>query len=299
LSPGSRSAPLQRRRQPQVRLRAARPLGDEHADVGVAQADEHVLVGDVVADRDDRRALRRAAAQPRERRSLVRRPVADLARIDGGQPLERRLGLEPLVDDHLGRRGDRRVTRVDDPPPVQRDRARFALDDRAGVAGRQHAERALDLVELRQRRQRRIPRAVGEPPHAVLRAPRDARQLRGEVLDELALAPGDDAKRDPWSRAERREQRERVGVDDGLARRGANGIRVPSRSTGDHQGSGCAELLPWHAQTIASAGVAPHSRQASLTTASRDRTSDRRADRRRRRRAANRRRSFRALLHRW
>jgi len=45
-------------------LGAASVFGDEDPEVVLAQADEHVLVGDVVTDREHDRALRPAVSEP-------------------------------------------------------------------------------------------------------------------------------------------------------------------------------------------------------------------------------------------
>lgn len=121
-------------------LGAARLFGHHDADVGIAQADEHVFVGDVVAEREHRGAAGTAAAQPGQGRGLVGRAVADLERQGLQQPLELRLGLEPLVGQHLGDGGDRVVLRGSDPAPVQAHRARLALDQRAGVVAGELAQ---------------------------------------------------------------------------------------------------------------------------------------------------------------
>jgi hypothetical protein len=103
----------------------------------LAKADEHVLVAEIVADREHRRADRRARAQPVQRGALVGSAVADLERLGRGQALELLVGLEPLVDENLGARRDLVVLCRLDLTPVQAHRARLAFDDRTRVPPRE------------------------------------------------------------------------------------------------------------------------------------------------------------------
>jgi hypothetical protein len=230
--------------QAQRGLGAARLRRHQDADVAVAQADEHVLVGEIVAEREHRGAARAATAQPVERAALVRGAVADLERLDLGQPLELLVGLEPLVDQDLGGRGDRVVLCGGDPAPVQAHRARLALDQRAGVPAGELAQRVLDLVELRHRRERGLPDPVRAPPHAVLGGEHDAGEPRRQIVDEVARSPADDAERDPGRHGERREQRGGVVIDARLLGRGRERQQRTVEIERDDELAGRGQVLP-------------------------------------------------------
>ena len=76
------------------------------ADVALAQADEHVLVGRVVADREHVAPAGARRAQPRERDALVRGAMADLERLDAPAAARARGGSRATR-----RRSPRRRTR--------------------------------------------------------------------------------------------------------------------------------------------------------------------------------------------
>lgn len=63
-----------RRGQAKRRLRVSRRLGDEDADVAVAQADEHVLVGEVVTDDEHRWTPSARGGEATRARCLCARP---------------------------------------------------------------------------------------------------------------------------------------------------------------------------------------------------------------------------------
>ena len=79
-----------------------------------------------------------------------------------------------------------------DTAPVKAHRAGLALDQRTGKSVDEARELPLDLVELRDRWQRGVPRVI-ELPHAVLGREREIRKSPREWFDELAGPARDDA----------------------------------------------------------------------------------------------------------
>ena len=163
--------------------------------------------------------------------ALVRRAVPHLERLDAGQPLERRLRLEPLVDDHLGGRGDRRRAAVGDAPPVQAHRARLALDERAGVARGQRARASARSRRAAASAAARRPSAPSANRHTPCsaanatcgnRAARSSTRSRGRPVMIPSVTPG---------RGRAHRAAPRVAIDPASCGVGANGTNVPSRST--------------------------------------------------------------------
>ena len=230
--------------EPKRRTGQPRLERDEDAEILIAQRHEHVLIGRVVTDREHHRIRRASAAQPAERDPFVRRAMANLDRLDDRQALELAIGLEPFVDKDLGRARDRRVLGGANEPPVQADRARFTLDDRALVARRERSQRAFDLVELRHRWQRGFPHAIAAAPHAVLGRERDIRESRGQVLHHVARPTAHEAERHAGRARECVDERRGVAIDLRVVRSRGERDQGAIEIERDHERGRGREIMP-------------------------------------------------------
>ena len=210
-------------------------LGDEHADIALAQADEHVLVGDVVADREQ-------PASPAARGCAATRARSPCARRDDGpRAARRRAAARASVASRATRRRSTsaaaaiaRVHRVRDAPPVQgTPSSSCARRARRDGATRAAATSASISSSCGHRRQRGIPAPARRTATRRARranamcgslAARSSTRSRGRPEITPSVTPGAFDERVEQRRACRRRARASCGV-------GANGTSVPSRST--------------------------------------------------------------------
>jgi hypothetical protein len=230
--PSQERAHLVRAVEPPARGRAPRPIrAHDDALVLARELRERVLVGEIVAEREQPRARAGAVAQPAHGASLVHPGGADLHDLGAVQDGEAGPRGDPGRDPVLHLDHGRVAIGLGDRAEVIRDRPRLALHDRSRMLLRQrgelHAER-LDVGLLGF--DRGLPRARRAPPAPVLGDEQHVGAPREEDVERLAGTTAHDRDRTPGSAASELSSAVTSGPGRASSGLSANGISVPSRS---------------------------------------------------------------------
>lgn len=195
--------------------RAAPEVSYGDGEVSVAERSEHVLIGIVVAERDDRHSGE-GLADPGDGNAFVKRAQPDLEHLDPVDALAMRAGLQPVLAGQLRGRDRGFPLFAAHAPPVQSQSDGLGLDTRAGEP-QEIGQVVAELAQVGYVLVRRLPGAPAPVPRAVLREPPDSRNERAHLVDERLWASRDDGHLDA-GRGELPQQLRGGGVQRGVFR---------------------------------------------------------------------------------